>query len=1441
MCHPVSSSYQAVCVVLLACTLCLVSLWITAQQANAATTSQNQFDCANVSEIPLAECEALVALYNSTDGPNWANNSGWLQTNTPCTNWFGVATCENDQVVHLNLKENRLSGPLPNAIGNFTNLQFLDLRSNQITGTIPIEIGNLPQLKFLHLFSNTISGPLPESLGSLAQLEVLVFTSNALSGEIPESLGNLTALTQLELQGNRLVGSIPASLGNLSALKRLVLHSNSLIGSIPTELGQLTNLGELHLAKNQLRGEIPSSLGSLSQLEALMLYDNNLTGVIPPELGNLSNLSDLQLADNQLQGEIPTQLENLSNLGSLRLNNNQLNGGIPTWLGDLTNLVTLDLYANPIGGEIPAELGSLTKLSKLGLSGMNLTGTLPSALGVLIELTDLRLSNNHLSGPIPTELCNLTKLKILWLFSNKLNGEIPACLVNLTNLPILPLPEGCDIRFNALKASDPLLRPFLSNRCPGWEETQTVPPTDLQVAAWTDTSVQLTWTPIAYTADGGGYQINIATSPDGPYVEVGVTESKASNSYTVADLIPGTAYYFVVRTLTPYNTNNLQDLFSEYSEEVVAIPMANQLCSTVSEIPSHECQTLVNLHETMQGSNWITKTNWLETTEPCTWYGIRCESGYVSEVILPNNRLDGPIQTTVRVLSNLEHLDLSNNSLTGSVPPELKNLDLLKFLQLHNNLLSGEIPPDLGALPKLQQLWLQENQLSGTIPAELGSLSSLTNLYLNNNQLEGSIPPELGDLSQLQVLRLEFNGLSGPIPPAFGNLEQMYRLWLHVNQLTGTIPVELTNLAKMHELNLAANRLTGDIPSAIGNLTELRILSLNQNQLDGTIPTTVQGLTELTWLSVDDNQLSGSVPSRLGDLSQLLTLRLANNALEGCLPTTLTSLQKLTDFRFDRTNLQEPSDPSFQNWLNRIREEGTYIGTGVNCGPLPPTGYEPNNTCDQANEIANFGAIQSHAFEQAGDVDWVKFSALANTRYRISAKPPITSTADVSIGVFDVCNGNALAEEDGTFSPDAQLEFEAQTTGILYIKLINHDPDVAGTDVRYDLSVRPLQSPVTETNSALILVAGAIKDNDLVQPNIYQVTDQVRQTFINHGYTDDNIQYLTPADADHEGKANVDGESSVAALKSAITTWAAERVNGNGVLNLYLMDHGTKDTLYLDKRRREWVSPAEIDAWLDELEAKHPGIKVNIVIEACYAGSFISTSTTTTDTVSSPGRVVIASTGDNNLAWASEQGGAHFSDRFLAELNLKASLYESFREASVAASAFHPSQQAWLDADGNGTPNQDSDQAVAEQRGFGIAQTLDPGNAAPSIFQVQAPSTVSNNVGELTAEVRDDESIRHVWAVIYSPQYVPPERSEALVRDEDAPEGSIIKIGLTDANGDSIYRVTSNDFEEEGEYRVVFYAEDDQGLVALPKVKTVTRQILGQEDSMHLFLPLVTQ
>ena len=124
-------------------------------------------DCNAVTEISKTECQALLDLYNSTDGPNWSNKSGWNETDTPCS-WFGI-TCNNGRLTDLFLEKNGLNGTLPNSLGNLSNLTYLNLSPNNITGSIPESLGNLSNLTVLHLYSNNIIGSIPESLGNLSQ------------------------------------------------------------------------------------------------------------------------------------------------------------------------------------------------------------------------------------------------------------------------------------------------------------------------------------------------------------------------------------------------------------------------------------------------------------------------------------------------------------------------------------------------------------------------------------------------------------------------------------------------------------------------------------------------------------------------------------------------------------------------------------------------------------------------------------------------------------------------------------------------------------------------------------------------------------------------------------------------------------------------------------------------------------------------------------------------------------------------------------------------------------------------------------------------------------------------------------------------------------------------------------------------------------------------
>jgi hypothetical protein len=289
----------------------------------AAVTSVGKVSvCNQVREIPKIECEALIALYDSTGGPGWINHAGWNTNNRPCS-WYMIS-CANGHIISISLSKNQLNGTIPPELGNLSKLQYLGLSKNQLSGTIPPELGNLSQLQYLWLSENQLSGSIPPALGNLSQLQYLWLWSNQLSDPIPSELGNLSHLEDLVLSDNNLSGPIPSELGNLSNLYWLYLDCNQLSGPIPSELGNLSNLEDLWLFDNQLSGSIPSELGNLSNLQVFDLSDNQLSGLIPIELGKLSNLQWFYLYENQLSGSIPSELGKLSNLEDLGLSENQL-------------------------------------------------------------------------------------------------------------------------------------------------------------------------------------------------------------------------------------------------------------------------------------------------------------------------------------------------------------------------------------------------------------------------------------------------------------------------------------------------------------------------------------------------------------------------------------------------------------------------------------------------------------------------------------------------------------------------------------------------------------------------------------------------------------------------------------------------------------------------------------------------------------------------------------------------------------------------------------------------------------------------------------------------------------------------------------------------------------------------------------------------------------
>ena len=80
-----------------------------------------------------------------------------------------------------------------------------------------VTVGGTPQrVVGLRLDALGLTGPVPAALGELTQLTALDLRGNALTGEAPAELGALTRLTDLQLVGTRLTGCLPATLAGVA-------------------------------------------------------------------------------------------------------------------------------------------------------------------------------------------------------------------------------------------------------------------------------------------------------------------------------------------------------------------------------------------------------------------------------------------------------------------------------------------------------------------------------------------------------------------------------------------------------------------------------------------------------------------------------------------------------------------------------------------------------------------------------------------------------------------------------------------------------------------------------------------------------------------------------------------------------------------------------------------------------------------------------------------------------------------------------------------------------------------------------------------------------------------------------------------------------------------------------------------------------------------------
>ena len=214
-----------------------------------------------------------------------------------------------------------------------------------------------------------------------------------------------------------------------------------------------------------------------------------------------------------------------------------------------------------------------------------------------------------------------------------------------------------------------------------------------------------------------------------------------------------------------------------------------------------------------------------------------------------------------------------------------------------------------------------DGQENGTTVIQIPDLASkisegrdvLTGLNLEDNNLTGSLSSEIGNLKYLQWLQLSDNKLDNEGLSFLDSLTNLDYLSLRNNLFSGTISSE--NLKSIRDLDLSENQFTGSIP----------VLECDQ-----------EGARCPYYYNISNNNFTGAIPPeffRAGYYFQEIDIS-NNEGLTGSIPNEIKYLRDLNFFKFDGTNLCQPENPSYQQWVfERFKyDDGReYISNNVFC------------------------------------------------------------------------------------------------------------------------------------------------------------------------------------------------------------------------------------------------------------------------------------------------------------------------------------------------------------------------------------------------------------------------------------------------------------------------------------------------------------------------------
>lgn len=772
-----------------------------------------------ISAFPQVEYDALIALYNSTDGPNWT--FVW-DLEQPMSSWHGVTLSEQG-VTGLLLSENNLVGNIPKELGNLTSLQSLDLSFNNLAGSIPLEFGDLSLLESLILSANDLKGTIPPELGNLFSLVSLSLNYNNLTGNIPSELSRLTKLETLDLSVNKLTGAIPLELSNLSNLETLSLSINNLSGNIPVEFGNLVKLERVYLNNNQFT--------SLPDFSGVTFYDFRLV-VQNNKIGFADIQANLPLsADGKSFSYYPQEIEDtvqvkLSAGSSYKLSTSEITEG-----------THYQWYKN--GQSIEGATNSSYTIDNVKEGSDNYT---------------CRMTNDNVPDlTITREPYIINAYGTAGILSFTVAEESKEADIDYSNRIIYLF---VDYQQEITSLTPTIETPLGSSLSPKSGEPQDFSNPLVYTVTSADGSQTQDWTVNVIKEDnrycsvkGGGTDIYFIEK-----VQMGTFLNKSEGGSGYADftkysanLVANKGYTLVIKPhwgddisnlgYSVWIDYNMDGQFDGEGELVGAVEPTDVDSVIISFVPKHSSYGSSRMRIAMRYNG----------------VPVNCENFQIGEVEdYSVNLIKSSPGNAIIEKVNFENLnaevDINYNDLSVKVQIPMPT-DLTNLTPVFSLTEGATISPSSGASQDFT------DPVTYSLTAPDGETTTEWTVTISQ--------------AEYQALVALYNSTNGDNWTNSWDLAQPMSTWHGVNLTKGRVTA----------LGLNNNNLTGKIPKELENLTNLQHLHLDENNLIGTIPVELGNITSLRSLSMYSNNFTGRIPAEFANLSRLLSLELADNKL----------------------------------------------------------------------------------------------------------------------------------------------------------------------------------------------------------------------------------------------------------------------------------------------------------------------------------------------------------------------------------------------------------------------------------------------------------------------------------------------------------------------------------------------------------------------------------